>query len=163
MTPGDIAELTATLTGAGLKWTDVRWTDASPPIWEKYLAPLDSGTAWEALGLIVGHEDEFPTIAQFRDCYQRTAHRRRMEVPALPESTAPESTVEGRIAGLARARDALAGSEPWFLDDRGRRVAIEGRAADGLARQSLGSTILGPREPEATSAEPPAPDAVEVD
>lgn len=94
----------ATLTGACLKWTDQRYTDTSGPQWVTHLLPLDFQTAMETVMLIVDRRAEFPTVAEFMEVY-RGEKRRRAEPLGLP---APEIPRDVALAGLARARAALA-------------------------------------------------------
>lgn len=99
----------ATLTGACLKWTDQRYTDTSAPQWVTHLIPLDFETAMASVMLIVDRKSEFPTVAELMEVYRGEKRRRSMQLLGLPE---PEIPMDTKLAGLAKARAALAAVAP---------------------------------------------------
>lgn len=158
MTPNECNELMATLTAAGLKWTAQRWNDASPAIWERYLRPLDNPTAFEALGLWLASNDEFPTIAEYKSCYEQSARRRAMATPALPESTEKPPT-PARRRTLAEQwvpliKEKMREARPWYIDAAtGERREIPADIRPNAVARPI--PLIREPEPEPAPADPP--------
>lgn len=82
-------------------------------MWAEQIRRFDYDVALEATRRIVRASDRFPTVSRFYEEGMAVLRRRAMDQPSLPE---PWPSREVAKAGLARAREALAGAV-WRADN----------------------------------------------